>query len=642
MNHISRMLCAAILMSSIALHGTVTYFSPRSQSVDSANELVGWANDYHINLCGADDWYGAMSVKAEYTRSFKPGRISRCLFGPSLSESSCDTDSINIQGSLVANRSANAWLADYFGLPTDFQSTFSVRPRVDNFLVDFNFYFGLDRWLEGSYFRVHAPVVHTRWNLHYCEAIGTPGINPYEPGYFSASPTGDSRTGLLNSFADYISGNRVPALTDGATVFQPLVASRINVDHALRKTRLSDIIWALGYNMFLSDDYHLGLNVRGAIPTGNRPKGLYLFEPTVGNGKHWELGGGLTSHYTFYRNCDETFSAGLYFDANLTHQFKARQCRVFDLVNGANSRYMLAEYMGSPVLSGLQGGGVTPSAQFRSIFAPVANLTRMPIKVSSSVQADMTLLLDLSWCGWSFDVGYNFWARSCEKLHFDASCSPLATQLWALKGDASVYGFRADTGAAVQLSATNSQATIYSGTNRTAATIAAATFVTNPAIDNPALATVNVPPALPVALNANTLLGAPQVNTSVNPVLLTVDDIDFCSARTRGISHKAFAHFNYTFLDSCNCIAPYVGIGGSVEIAQRGNCGGSKSTCGSDDSCGFALPGCAPLAAVVEAPRTSSCNTTCNPCKDNCRNSGCNTCALSQWAVWLKGGFSFH
>ena len=55
-----------------------------------------------------------------------------------------DTRSINISGSAIANRGANDWLADYFGLPRDFQSTVIFKPTISNYILDFSFYAGLD------------------------------------------------------------------------------------------------------------------------------------------------------------------------------------------------------------------------------------------------------------------------------------------------------------------------------------------------------------------------------------------------------------------------------------------------------------------------------------------------------------------
>ncbi len=59
------------------------------------------------------------------------------------------------------------------------------------------------------------------------------------------------------------------------------------------KKGVSDIQIALGWDFFLSEYGFAGLNIRCAAPAGNRSKSIFLFEPIVGNGHHWELGAGF-------------------------------------------------------------------------------------------------------------------------------------------------------------------------------------------------------------------------------------------------------------------------------------------------------------------------------------------------------------
>jgi len=64
----------------------------------------------------------------------------------------------------------------------------------------------------------------------------------------------------------------------------------------------------LGYNFLLCPDAHIGVSFYAAAPTGNRPLGAFLFEPIIGNGKHWEVGAGLTSHTNIWKSEDESYS----------------------------------------------------------------------------------------------------------------------------------------------------------------------------------------------------------------------------------------------------------------------------------------------------------------------------------------------
>ena len=60
-----------------------------------------------------------------------------------------------------------------------------------------------------------------------------------------------------------------------------------------------------------------------------------------------------------------------------------------------------------------------------------------------------------------FDLGYNFWANSKEKLHCRET---FVENRYAIKGDAQIYGFTADAGDnPIALNATQSMATILEG-----------------------------------------------------------------------------------------------------------------------------------------------------------------------------------
>ncbi|BDC34630.1 hypothetical protein Noda2021_05880 [Candidatus Dependentiae bacterium Noda2021] len=653
-------LCVAALATTGA-QAVAPYYSIRSQGLDSARELVGWTN--HTHLYDKDGFYGSFAIIPEFTRSFRSSRIAETLFGPSIN-SSCDSDctSIGISGSRVAGRSCCDWLADYFGLPTDFQSTVSFRPRISNFLVDFNLYLGLNEWMCGLYMELKLPVVYTRWNLRACENVINAGVNGYDAGYFTPTvTTGEGlnavpRSNLLCSFQDFMNG-RTPNLP-GVT-FNPLTNSVISFCNH-HKSGVAELRAILGWDFLQGENYHFGLGIRAAAPTGTRPDGDVLFEPIVGNGKQWELGGQLTTHWTFWRSdCDDA-NLSFWVEANLTTLFKARQRRAFDLCGrGANSRYMLAERLGTPVTNlfagPVQASAVAPVAQFKNELTTVANLTTLDVKVKSSIQADVLALFNYTHCGFSFDLGYNFWGRSCERIERDCDCGlPFAANTWALKGDAHVYGFtRSDAttapNTAVALSATENNATINAGTNTPCTGSFSGIQRQNPNIDNPNLAWVSTSginqqiQAIPNVTGANLA----QTNTSLQPVFLSLNDIDYGAARTRGLSSSIFAHFSYTWMDA-ECWVPFLGVGGKVEFAHHKR----NSDCG--DFCGdfcddFCSTSCG-TSCSTNSCFTNSCATTTNcftsnscgisSCNDSC--SGCNITNISQWGIWLKGGISFN
>ena len=376
-------------------HGVPFYYT-RSQSQDSARQLVGIEREIHLDRPDACNMYKVMDVTFSYTRTFDSKEVAQSLFGTCLTDVSCPT--IQISGPAVPNRGAKDWNASFFYLPDDYVSSINFKPRIENYLVDFYFYFGFDQWCtKGMYLTVHAPVVYSKWNLNYCETI------------FNEGTRVDANNSVrLQNFTQYINQERLRTIP--GIPFEPLAASRWATQcDRLKETRLSDIQVAFGWDFIQCENRYLGLNLRGAIPTGNRPHCDYLFEPIVGNGHHWEFGIGLDAYHSLWNACDSHKEVGFYLDAQITHLFKDRQCRVFDLKQGCNTRYL-------PALV-IDDAGAGPTN-----ISPVANLTNLPVHVSIKYQADITAMISYLGCCHTFDIGYNFWARGCEKICVDTDC----------------------------------------------------------------------------------------------------------------------------------------------------------------------------------------------------------------------------
>jgi hypothetical protein len=594
----------------------------RSQGQDLAREISGWSP--YVNLVGDDCNYGAFAITAEYAQSFNNAQIAQCLFGDlACCNSKCPLASVKISGSRVTNRGAQDWLADYFYLPTDFQSVVTFTPSIQNAIFDLNFFMGLDKWVNGLYVKFQAPIVWSNWELNMQESLIDRGVNNYDPGYFDSfvlAPTvpdyplgvGTFRDVLLESFSAYIGGDTV--VTNTTSLDTQLKFAKISACREA-KTTLADIHLTLGYNFLNCDNYHFGLGLRLVAPTGSRPDGEFFFEPMIGNGKFWEIGAHITSHAALWTGCDDTINLNFYADATITHMMSAEQRRTFDLKGKPFSRYMLAQQLGTPIINGLGGTNNPPVgapltgsiAQFQEVFTPLANISTLDVRVSIAIQAELAAQLTFGWNNMRWDLGYNFWTRSCEKIKSDcpsAPCKLIAFEedKWGLKGDAYVFGFTPITQIPVALSATQSNATIHSGTNA-AQGFDPLVSPQNPQIDNPQFAVANANTILPVPLSSNMVI-LTQTRTSIQPVFLTSSDLD--TVGTRGISHKIYSNLSYNWLDH-ECWIPYLGIGGFAEFGSNGACSTN----------------CAP-----------------NPCSSNCTTS-CLQCSLSQWGVWLKGGVSF-
>jgi hypothetical protein len=580
----------------------------RSQARYKMREDV--ASVDHSNLWDMGSWYGTFAVIPGYMQSFYPTTIAQKLFGNSLQVSGarCDSEcghSILIQGSQIEDRNAKAWLADYFYLAPDYDGSFSIKPRIKDFFIDMQWYLGLDEVVSGMYFQIYAPFVHTNWDLEFCDSklSSTQG---YTEGYFA--PEFVPNINLVQSFGAYASG-QTPYFANAEVTATGLAFAKLS-KCSRTKNGLGEIRAEIGFNFFKNDCDHIGLNIQAAAPTGSKRRAEYAFDAVIGNGYHWECGAGLTGHHIFWRNYAESTAFGLYIDANITYLFKAREERTFDLKNKLNSRYMLAAGMDDNT-TGLVGGTPPVAAikQFNGSYTPVANLTTFNLNVSGGIQADIVAMFNYSSCGWSWDLGYNFYGRSKEKFDCPTNssdtacgnttniCDPNNENVWVLKGDARVYGFSAT--ATVALSASESLATICGGTN-------GISVINNAHIDNPQLAVSNTGTLF--VDSASTA----QIYTSIQPQFITCQDVDFIP--TYGLTNAVFTHISYTW--DRECWIPYFGIGGFAEFANN------RDTC------------------------TSQCFTNCCaalPDHTNCDdiNSSVNT-SVSRWGVWLKGGMSFN
>jgi len=585
-------------------------------------------------------------ITPTYTKSNKASRIAESLFGRVVRTSSWDIAKLAVSGSGVSDRNPQCeLLADYFGLPRDFKSQIILKPRIDNFIADLDLFIACNKVL-GLWARIRAPIVYTRWDLNYDECVFNTGMAPHQPGYFNDAVTlgtesqsgtyadafGVARDNLLSSFTDYVARQKVPNL--GSTVrFRPLKFARFTLpkDKKRSKGAIADLHVAIGYDVWRTDTYHLGFGIAFVAPTGNRPEGVYAFEPMVGNGHHWEAGGIISGHYRLVHDEKENHALDLCIDARITHLFSTRQKRTFDLKGKPNSRYMLAskmkhttESLFANALPGDVSGSTAPPAQFDNMFMPVANLSTVDANVSGGFQADATFMFAYTKDNVTWDAGYALWGRSCESIQLcaETACT-LNNHLWVLKGDAHVYGFSADvtppTLHPIALSPSQTQATITQGTNTFTSLDTdrggcnATRPTRNPGVDSPAFArqTAGADGQNKNINDRPDNLGL-QTKTSTDPVRITVNDFDVVGAQTKGLSHSFFAGFCYAWDTYDAAYMPFIGAGGQAEFHT--------------------------IDRFCTVPDVHTCSITQRP--QEC--SSCRFCGISQWSVWLKAGITYH
>ncbi len=460
-----------------------TFLLPRSQGMDTPREIVGTHRFTHE--FDATNFYGTTNFTPQYMHSYKDDRIAEYFFG---------TDRLHIVGSKIAQRPEDAIMADYFGLSPSFESTVCLNPTIENFVGDIGW---SGQWKK-LWTTLHVPIVWTRWKAGLCETIYNCG--PYIPFPEKYMYTEEIAAPIC-SFSRALQ----PGVIYG-DVKQGLCFGVVGCPQT--EVGVADVRASLGCNIWQQPLGHAGFYLNAAAPTGTRSKARYLFEPVIGNGHHWELGPGFEAGITVWeRDGDQELS--FFFDAKITHLFKSRQCRSFDLrCNCPLSRYMLLKVFNN-------------GAYTRQVI-PAINISTLPCDVTIDAQLELVAMVEYLYRGFEFDAGYNAWARTREKIDLCGSIEP------------NKYGFK------------GIENVVYDTGNASAITQHTATLHGNELTQE----------------NQNLYADSPS------PHYLNTSDLDICSAAAhRALTHKLFMYLGYAWhTQNENQIKPFLGLGASVEF----------------------------------------------------------------------------
>lgn len=478
-----------------------TFFSQRPQWSNLARRLVGVTE--FLVPCDIDCLNGFLSFTPEYIRSFDRDEIGKYFF----------FNGTNMMTFGAAGATGVDVFARNFFLNDNFNGIVTALPRVENALLDIDFRLNLDEWVCGLYFEIHAPVTWSSWTVNLTENVITTGtyIETFALGNTSAisSP-------VLSILAAF-NGQQLDT-TDFPDLKQVLQFGRVDTSDAMNsqtpettgqqtRTRLADVEVAFGYNILCGECYHLGFDARVVFPSSNRPNAMFLFEPVAGNGKHYEVGGGVSTHYEFWNNCCDS-SFAVWAEADFYTVLKGRQRRIFDLKNtdstqnvGSN-RLLIKRFTGAPADPVLA----------EILYGP--NVLALNCKVRNSLHVEAAVLFDYYRCGFTLDAGYNVWSRSKDLIDHIEQIPP------------NTYGLAGQT----------------LGTGSTTANNTGST------------AQINGTGGEPDPVN----------------IYLSNDQLCICSAATpRSISHKFFAHASYAW-ENCD-YTPFLGLGGEVEFSGNKN-----------------------------------------------------------------------
>lgn len=463
-----------------------SFFSPRSQSTNYARYIAGM-NRYRTRT---DDKpaQSYVDITPYYSHSVRAKRIADSLFG---------TNTLSISGSMVKDRDRESLLADYFGLSPSFESVVQFEPHIQNALMILDGHLSFDQWVNGLYFDFVAPFGWTQWYMGMDELIINPGAQTPFPARYMAD---EAIQAPITSFKQALTGN-----VHFGQMQNPIKYGKIS-PCPLSTSGASDILLALGWNCIQKDYGHFGINARAALPAGNRPKSIFFFEPILGNGKHSELGLGFDGHIVVWEK-DGTQELSVYGGANLTHLFKTRQHRSFDLkCDRSLSRYMIFKKFNE-------------DGDYSSNLTPIINHTTLPCTVRIDIQVDLVIMLEYVHNAYLVDIGYNGFIRSKEKICLDSrGIKPYTLGIKGIQDVTTDFGTPSNE--------TQSTATIF----------------------------------------GNEFDQQAEVADPHSPVFTETYDLNISSAAfPRFITNKLFTHFSYTWHTPTH-YEPFIGIGAEIEF----------------------------------------------------------------------------
>lgn len=360
-----------------------SYFSPRSQGLNTARQMVGMEpyppckHTEHTCI-----WTAATPA---YSQSISHEKLQDYLF-------------FNNSGSMTFGNLDDPKtdvFARNFLLNDDFKGSVSIKPDIQNFVLDIQAHINLDEWTCGLYLDAHFPITWSDWDLHLEERTTSTG---------TAVPA--NKLGNDEATASFL--KQVTRAWVGDTVnvnVFPDVMQQMNfatVDGKRTEVALADLHLSLGYQVICKPDWKVDLQLHVVAPAGKRPEAHFFFEPQVGNSKHAGLGAGVHGYHEVFDYGDTALTA--VFDIRGYYLFNSTQRRTFDLKkNGKGSRYLLFKKFKSD-----------GTFSDELLFGPNVTTRKSSVKIGPQIEA--TMMATYYWCTWQLNAGAGAWLRAKESI----------------------------------------------------------------------------------------------------------------------------------------------------------------------------------------------------------------------------------
>jgi hypothetical protein len=421
MNKILKGLLATTIAFSpmLADHTNKTFLMPRPTGVDLPMEYNTW--EELVNRKSHHDKFGGhLQVVGFYYGSSNDGEIGK-YFGVHNKSSFAMTRNATINSSasdVATDLDLGYFLHDYnntlYGLSntdaTTPEATISLDPEHDAYGARFDYYQNLDCLLKGLFLKFDLPIVCV-------ENDAKLRVSNAAVGTGATATDADLKTRLET----YFKGTY--AQTTAANSNQQVALNHALYTGRQSETGVADIDLAIGYKFLNKESYYASLALAITIPTGNDADGVHMFEPIVGNGQHFGLGGNLEGMVKVWGDCDQNIK--MHLKVNYRYLFESSEHRTLGIKNTAGNVRDWGHYY---LL-----GKVTNPTTANNQLTPAANVTTLNVDVTPGSQLDGILGFAYNNGGFTFDLGYNLYVREAEDVHLKDTLATgwsLASRAW--------------------------------------------------------------------------------------------------------------------------------------------------------------------------------------------------------------------
>lgn len=292
----------------------------------------------------------------------------------------------------------------------DFRSEISIAPEYS--VVGCGFYWRQSLLHDplmgdGVWLSISTPLLHVRNRMNLEENVINTGGGP------------DESAGVP------VVANMVQALNQESWLFGKIT------NCVMKKTGLGDIEFKIGYDQFALDELsHMELYLGIIIPTSNKNKGEFIFEPILGRGKHAGLmfGGAMGKDLMHSYTQEAKFLWELAVHGE--YLFKNKQVRSFDLIHKPWSRYiqLYADEDQAQVAFDLQ---LSDRNKAQNLSTPGINILTQQVNVTPGFSCDMNSAFVVEHEVLRAEFGYNFFLKRAECVTLSCPWEPVAAIKYA-------------------------------------------------------------------------------------------------------------------------------------------------------------------------------------------------------------------